>query len=288
MGVFMVGTLLFLAGTALAQEASSEEGPVDPAGVHPAPEPEALPDPPPGPGTQAPTPEDTGPEARLSRAIQAYLSGELEEAREAFLLLVADKGLEQSHPQVRREAQVYLGSLDHNLGDRDAARNTYLLILLEDPDFQLDPFAHPPELLAFFDSVRVQAQAMRPIAPPPEAPSKSLNPLLLVVPGGLQLHNGQQMTGLTVLGGVAGLGLLTGALRVRLQTMDVDTDRDGIQVHTEEDKLLAERLKLATQATGWSTLVIWSASFLHGALVSTRSDGTKTVSMVGPNLVVRW
>ncbi len=250
---------------------------------------EAPPDP--GDDAQAPTtviPEEQTPEDRLAQAIQAYLSGELETARRGFLSLVADTRLEQSHPTVRREAQVYLGSLDYNLGDRDAARSTFLSILLEEPEFALDPFAHPPELIAFFDSVRVQAQVMRPVPPPPAEPAPRLNPLLFVVPGGLQLYNQQRAYGLGVLGGVAGLALATGAINLRLRAMDQDANSTGIQVYTEADKQLAERLKTVNNVTGWSTVALWSATFLHGALVSTRRDGTEKVSVVGPNVVVRW
>ncbi|GEM_PF-1488759 len=274
MQVVLAAILLSGLGSALAQEDALPDGPPEPA-EFPAELPPELP------------PELT-PEDRLAAAIQAYLSGELESARRAFLALVADAGLEQSHPQVRREAQVYLGSLDYDRGDRDAARSTFLSILLEEPDFELDPFAHPPELLAFFDSVRVQAQVMRPPPPATVEPRPRLNPLLLVVPGGLQLYNEQRGYGLSVLGGVAALALTTGALNLRLRAMDKDSGASGVQVYTEADKQLAEQLKLLNNVAGWSTVGLWSLTFLHGALVSTRRDGTERVSVVGPNLWVRW
>ncbi len=263
MPVFLACALL-LAGSVRAAEAPSEA--VDaPAG-----------------GEQ----ETGSPEARLAAAIQAYLSGELETAREGFLSLVADPGLQQSHPEVRREAQVYLGSLDYNLGDRDAAQATFLSILLEDPDYQLDPFAHPPELLAYFDAVRAQADVLRP--PPPPEPRPRPNPLLLVVPGGLQFYNDQRGYGAVVLTGVAGLALTTGALNLGLRGMDEDRNEPGIQVYSESDKQFAQRLKDVNNVTGWSTVALWSLTFLHGALVSTLRDSPRNVSVVGPNVVVRF
>jgi hypothetical protein len=108
------------------------------------------------------------------------------------------------------------------------------------------------------------------------------------VPGGLQLHNEQRGYGLTVLGGVAGFALATGAVNLRLRAMDQDSGATGIQVYTEADKQLAEQLKTVNNVTGWTTVALWSATFLHGALVSTRRDSTEAVSVVGPNLVVRW
>jgi len=270
MHAVLATVLLSLGGSAWAQDDTTPPAPAEPRDF-----PTAL-------------PRELTPEDRLDAAIGAYLAGELETARRGFLGLVADAGLEQSYPQVRREAQVYLGSLDYNLGDRDAARSTFLSILLEEPDFALDPFAHPPELLAFFDSVRVQAQVMRPVPLPTPDPGPRLNPLLLVVPGGLQLYNQQRGYGLTVLGGVAGLALATGAINLRLRAMDQDSSATGVQVYTEADKQLAERLKTVNNVTGWSTVALWSATFLHGALVSTRRDGTEKVSVLGPNLVVRW
>lgn len=265
--------LLGTVGSAWAQDLSSPDGD-SAAGADTAP--------PPSP------PAQLSPQDRLGAGITAYLSGDLPAARDVFLLLVADAGLQESHPEVRRDAQVFLGSLDYNRGDREAARTTFLSILLEDPDYELDPFDHPPELLAFYDSVRVQAQAMRPVVVATAPPRPRLNPLLLVVPGGLQLYNEQPGYGLVVLGGVAALAATSGALNLRLRAMDQDSQEAGVQVFDEADKLLAEQLKTANNVAGWGTLAVWSATFLHGALVSTRQDGTKAVSVVGPNVVVRW
>jgi hypothetical protein len=228
------------------------------------------------------------PTERLDAAIEAYLRGDLDLARDAFLALVADPGLKQSHPQVRREAQVFLGSLDYNLGDRRAAHRTFLSILLEDPEFELDPFAHPPDLLAFYDSVRVEALAMRPRPVEPVEPRERLNPLLIVVPGGLQLYNDQRRYGLLVLGGVTAAAATSLVAGIQLRRMDTDSETAQIEVTTESDKLLAERLKLTANVSGFAGIVLWSATFLHGALMSPRRDGTETVSVVGPNIVVRW
>ncbi len=240
---------------------------------------------PPGAEETAPNPP-WEPEERLKAATEAFLSGDLDRARDAYVLLVADPNLEVTHPEVRREAQVYLAALDFNEGNQQTARNTFRSILLEDPDFRLDPFAHPPEMLAEFELMRVQVEAEIASAPPVLSPRR-LNPLLLVVPGGLQLYNDQQAYGLVVLGGVVGLAAVTGGLNLRLRAMDEEPGEPDIHV-LEEDKLRAEQLRLANNVAGWSGVALWGLTFLHGALVSVRTDGKASVSVVGPNVVVRW
>ena len=250
------------------------------------------------PRCQEPDPEETPapveatsppwePEERLKAATEAFLSGDLERARDAYVLLVADPNLELTHPDVRREAQVYLAALDFNEGAQQTARNTFRSILLEDPDFRLDPFAHPPEMLAEFELMRVQVEAELAAAPS-VLPERRLNPLLLVVPGGLQLYNEQQAYGLVVLGGVVGLAAVSGGLHLRLRAMDEKPGEPDITVWTDDDKQRAEQLRLANNVAGWGSVALWGLTFLHGALVSVRTDGKASVSVVGPNVVVRW
>lgn len=56
------------------------------------------------------------------------------------------------------EAYRILGLSEFQLGDRGAARSAFVSLLSIDPDYALDPFLVPPQIVEFFDQVKRQAE----------------------------------------------------------------------------------------------------------------------------------
>lgn len=56
------------------------------------------------------------------------------------------------------EAYRILGLSEFQLGDRGAARSAFVSLLSIDPDYALDPFLVPPQIVDFFDRVKREAE----------------------------------------------------------------------------------------------------------------------------------
>lgn len=56
------------------------------------------------------------------------------------------------------EAYRILGLCEFQLGDRGAARSAFVSLLSIDPDYALDPFLVPPQIVEFFDRVKREAE----------------------------------------------------------------------------------------------------------------------------------
>ncbi len=56
------------------------------------------------------------------------------------------------------EAYRILGLSEFQLGDRSAARSAFVSLLSIDPDYALDPFLVPPQIVEFFDGVKREAE----------------------------------------------------------------------------------------------------------------------------------
>lgn len=114
----------------------------------------------------APSPDEPAPpsapsaEERLDQAVRAYQQGRPEEARVALASLVNDPDL--SDRELRQQARVYLGEVLYVQGQEDAAFKVFEIVLLEDPDYRVDPFRHPPDVCGFFEVVRASTTALAP------------------------------------------------------------------------------------------------------------------------------
>lgn len=111
--------------------------------------------------------EEDAPQASLSRAVQRYTDGDAAGARgELQALLARGPALP---PEVRREALLWLGDILYAEGGSGAARNVFEALLTEAPTYVIDPVAHAPEVVSYFEEVR------RALAPPPlAAPAPAL------------------------------------------------------------------------------------------------------------------
>ncbi len=105
-------------------------------------------------GQAAPPPDLKGARDRYEFGAYADAAGAVRE------ILARRKDLP---PDEAVEAYRILGLSEFQLGDRAAARSAFIALLSIDPDYALDPFLVPPQIVEFFD--RVKREAERELAP---------------------------------------------------------------------------------------------------------------------------
>lgn len=187
--------LLSLGPEARAQQAEVPGSPGPGAGGGEAPPLEPAVEPPP------PLPA----EARLEAAVSAYQSGQLDLARETLAALVMDSSVDDL--SLRQEARVYLGEVFLGEGKDDDARRVWELVLSEDPKYRVDPFRHPPEVVARFEVVRaytlrIDDQPASTLLVPPRPPRS-----VWLGFGAYQLAQGETGKGVVLLTAEAGLAV---------------------------------------------------------------------------------
>lgn len=222
---------------------------------------------------------------RLEAAINLYISGDSPAARNELMVLVLDPALANTPPQA--EARVWLGEVLYAMGEVQAAEDTFRAALALDPALRLDPFLHPPEVVAFFDAVRVSAQAR----PPEESfTRKDEGPpwLVLAMPGGVQFYNGQPVLGTLTGGTVGSLGAITLGMRLWMRAQDEDPDHFGVQVYDDAERVRRLRAVRAVENTlGFTALGVWGVGIAQGVL----RNELKASVLVGPGqaaVVVRF
>lgn len=93
----------------------------------------------------------------LKRARDRYEFGAYADAAGAVReFLAAQKTLSDADAV---EAYRILGLAEYQLGDRPGARNAFVNLLSHDPDYALDPFLVPPQIVEFFDQVKRDNEA---------------------------------------------------------------------------------------------------------------------------------
>jgi len=137
---------------------------------------------------QAPHPELT---ARVDAAIRAYLEGNHDRAVAELMAVNAEPKL--TDPVVRQRARLFLAEVLFVRGAREAAWDAFRTLLDETPDLQLDPFEHPPDVVAFFETVKTSGPSAAPApAPATRAPFPRAGFLPL---GVYQFQQGQRSRG---------------------------------------------------------------------------------------------
>jgi len=216
----------------------------------------------------------------LNGAIKAYLEGDLDSALAQLGVL-----LSQDHPVSAQEilkAWSYQAEVQYFLGNRQDAWATMLLIVEKAPDFRLDPFIHPPEIVSYFDSVRAAAKQSQPQQVFEEPASQAAFPAVLI-PGVWQLRNDQPVLGITSATAVAGLSLATVLLYNRVEAMDQEPGRPGIQVHQESDQALAEELKAWTNIARVAAGGVWAGAALQGWVRSVTNADAQASFWMAPS-----
>jgi len=142
-------------------------------------------------GDESPSDAPASDQDRLEQAVAEYQSGRWDAAQLALTLLMSDATVSQP---VQQEARVYLGEVLYARGDEEGARKIFEQVLSIEPDFQVDPFRHPPEILAQFEIARSS------VAPFPRPEPFRAKFSETFVPGGwFQLRYGRPVTGATLL-----------------------------------------------------------------------------------------
>lgn len=108
--------------------------------------------PPPAPPPVEPPAFDDSHRGRLERASLAYQRGNRDEARKLLSELLLDPTLEDV--ATHQEARVSMAELLLATGDTESAQRFLEQVLREDPDYALDPFRYPPEVIDQFGYVR--------------------------------------------------------------------------------------------------------------------------------------
>ncbi|MCB9791916.1 MAG: hypothetical protein H6741_04240 [Alphaproteobacteria bacterium] len=250
----------------------------------------------------APVPVEPGlpaPEQRLEEAVDAYIRGELVQARDMLIQLVTDPDVDD--PKLLQEARLWLGEIQYNLNELQAAEKTFQTVLLHDPELRLDPYRYPPDVIAFFDAVRAALEAQRPpdvvdpVRPPPPRAPPSVAAYL--APGGLQFYNKQPGLGALTLTAVGGLGATSLGMRIWLLSRDIDPDTPGVQIEVPVEDVDDLQVRLnAYQAlensAGFLAIGIWGATTLGGALRAQRDlEAGAAELQVGPgsaSLTIRF
>ena len=217
-------------------------------------------------------------ESQLDAALASYLDGDLPAARDALLRIVND---EATGTELLHEARVWLGEVQYYLDEKDAARSTFRTVLLYRRDYRMDPFVHPPEVVAFFDSVRAEVEAVGP-GPRPLPDRPPLHAYLW--PGGLQLHNGRPGAAALTAVSVTGTVVVVGGARVYLLSQDQDPDTPGIDVRTENKQNQLEAVRAAQFGVAAVGTTIWLGTTVGGTLRAVRP----TAYPGGVGLSITW
>ena len=110
------------------------------------------------------------PQERIDSAVSIYMAGDLSGARAELIRLVNDPALSEEELQL---ARILLGEVEYVGGEKEAARNTFRTVLLYDPNYRMDPFRHPPEVVSFFEATRAE---LSPRESPPTLTTQSTSP----------------------------------------------------------------------------------------------------------------
>jgi len=107
------------------------------------------------------TPSDSGgPEARLKDALNLYQRGDATMAQRALARFINDPIM--TDEILRQRARVYLGEVLYQQKDEEEARRIFEAVLTLDPNYTIDPFAHPPDVCGFFETIRAYIVPVSP------------------------------------------------------------------------------------------------------------------------------
>lgn len=251
---------LLLQSVALAQETPGQEAPAQ----------------------ETPTADPLG--QALDTALEHYFSGDLLTARAEIRRLVRQPTFD-SHPS-REKAFLALAEVEYYLGERDASWTTCVALLAINPKYKVDPFVHPPEIVAFFESVRSTLSQQAP--KPTPIKTQRVPAWAVLLPGGIQIHNAQPTLGALTLGAVSVLSVTSTSFYIALRRYDLNRTRPGIQVATLGDQQRAEQLLRWTNGTRWAVAGLWSAGLVHGLFSSTGTQGGTQVRYSPSGVQLHW
>jgi hypothetical protein len=271
--MFLASTLLL---SALARAGAPTDGPpeapVSPGTTGEKTVPEAL-----APPTAVLVPDQPLPgEQRLDAAIRSYMQGAYDQARTELTGIVNDATITDT--AIRVKALTFLGEVLFLEDNKTAAWDAFQNLLIESPDATLDPFVHPPDVVAFFETVKAASVPIIP-RPRPPAPSQTARwPVYvygLAFPGVYRWAHGKPVVGGTVLASEIALGV--GSLMVYVSLDDL---RGQLFPKNQIDEITRQETTLRWVGRGLS-VAFWMGFVANGVDVAvdvSRRDG-QTVSV---------
>ncbi len=195
---------------------------------------------------------------RLNAALSAYQLGESDTARLSLARIVNDSTI--TDEALRQEARFYLGEVLYLQQNEEEARRVFEAVLTLDPGYPIDPFAHPPDVCGFFETVRAYIVTPNPVAPVSAGPAPRSAYLGF---GIYQIQSGQNRKGtrIATLQAVAGAISLVGFAGLM----------DDRQYLSGEDALSSLKMRRSIQWTGTAAFYgiwAWSIADAHQHLRS--------------------
>jgi hypothetical protein len=219
---------------------------------------------------QAPLPGLEQDRAEVDAAIQQYLEGDPGGARNRLEQLLG-RGPELE-AGIRQDALAWLGDILYSEDGERAARTIFMALLAENPSYQLDAFQHPPEVVAYFESLRPPPVVTQPL------PELRPFPSMILAPGGMYYYlNGRPIAGATLT--ILQLGSLAGSAALYFELKSLPAE-----VKTEADVQRAQTLR----ALNWSLAGVGWLSLTVPILVESSRWGVEQRAQVsmGPGGVV--
>jgi hypothetical protein len=211
---------------------------------------------------------------RVDSAIRAYLDGEHDRAVAELTAINALPGL--TDPAVAERARVFLAEVLFVRGAREAAWDAFRAVLDENPAAQLDPFEHPPDVVAFFETVKSSGPRSQSLTANTGLPPRTRFPRTGFMPFGVyQFQRGQRTTGALLALTQVGTGVASIVLWNQL--------RDHNQAVEEEELSQLQRRRDVQLSMGGSFYGLWALGVLVAARDWERREGTAIRLQPKPN-----
>src|SRR5262245_20248992 len=196
-------------------------------------------------GEEPPSAAPTSEQDRLEHAVAEYQTGRWDAAQLELTVLMSDPNVSQP---VQQEARVYLGKVLYFRGDDEGARKIFEQVVSIDPDFQVDPFRHPPEILAQFEIAR---SSVAPF-PRPEPFRAKFGETL--IPGGyFQIRYGRPAMGTALL--VTQAASLAASVTMFVALLPEDARTYEVGSEKEERVKLQRGVQVGAAAVFWSSVI---------------------------------
>ena len=96
---------------------------------------------------------------QLNEGVGLYQSGKRADAMQRFLSLSM---LPEVPNDIRQESIVYIAEILYIQGDKESAKRFFEELLMDDPNYQIDRFRHPPDVCGYFDFVKSYTKQLAP------------------------------------------------------------------------------------------------------------------------------
>jgi hypothetical protein len=225
-----------------------------------------------GSETADPDPPELDPQSApfeevLRASKQLWFEGRTEVAREWFSLLHGRVlAGEDVAPDDVAEALTWLGEVQYQDGDPDAAHLTFLSLLRRDPSRTISPYHHPTEVVNLFELVRAEVQAERQPPPPAPVPPRPPAPAWVLAPLGVpQLAQGRVGAAVASGGVQLALGATSIAASVHLGRIN-GKEQPGIPFGSPRE-LTVQRWRYGVQ---WPATLLFYGSWAAGSWEAAR------------------